>query len=113
MTLDTYFSLATLNVNVICVGKDVEKLEPYYTVVEMYIEKKKEKMYIEAVTMKNSMEVLQKLKTELSYVQQFHQSIYLEKNENYDLKRYMRYNVQSSTIYKSQVMETILVSIYR
>ena len=37
MTLDTYFSLATLNVNVICVGKDVEKLEPYYTVVEMYI----------------------------------------------------------------------------
>ena len=43
MTLDTYFSLATLNVNVICVGKDVEKLEPYYTVVEMYIEKKKRK----------------------------------------------------------------------
>lgn len=34
MTLDIYFSLATLNVNAIHVGKDVEKMEPYYTVVE-------------------------------------------------------------------------------
>ena len=29
MTLDTYFSLDTLNVNIMHVGKDVEKMEPY------------------------------------------------------------------------------------
>ena len=111
MALDTYFSLATLNVNVIRVGKDVEKMD--LTTLLLKCTLKKKKIYIEAATMKNSMEVPQKLKTELSYVQQFHRSIYLEKNENYNLKRYMHYNVQSSTIYKSQVMETILVSIYR
>ena len=104
MTLDTYFSLATLNVNVIHVAKDVEKRNPTTLLL---------KMYIEAATMKNSMEIPQNLKTELPYYTAIPPEYISGKTENYNLKRYMHYNVHSSTIYKSQVMETILVSINR
>ena len=93
MTLDTYFSLATLNVNAIHVGKDVGKMEPYYTVVENVHwkkkekEKKKKKMYIEAATMKNSMEGPKKLKIEPSYDTAIPPDSISGKNENYNLKR--------------------------
>ena len=50
---------------------------------------------------------LKKLKQNHHMIQQFHSQvyIYMEKNENTNLKRYMHPNVHSSTIYNSQDME--------
>ena len=54
--------------------------------------------------MENSMEVPQKLKTELPYDPAIPLlGIYLEKNDN--AKRYMHLNTNCSTIYNSQDME--------
>ena len=58
--------------------------------------------------------VLKKLKIELPYDPAIpFLGIYLEKDENPNLKRYMYPNVHSSTIYNSQDMETIQVLINR
>ena len=57
---------------------------------------------------------LKKLKTELPYDPAILLlSIHLERNENTILKRYMHSYVHSSTIYNSQDMEAIKVSINR
>jgi len=45
MTLDTYFSLATLNVNVIRAGKDVEKMDLTTLLLKCTLEKKKENVH--------------------------------------------------------------------
>ena len=37
--------------------------------------------------------------------QQFHSWVYIQKNKNTNLKRYMQPNVHSSTIYNSKDME--------
>lgn len=55
-------------------------------------------MYIEAATMKNSMEGPKKLKIEPTYDTAIPPESISGKHENYNLKRYMHYNVQSSTI---------------
>ena len=58
--------------------------------------------------MENSMEVPRKLKIKLPYDSAIpFLDVYLEKDENSNLKRYMHSNVYSSTIYKSQNMEAI------
>ena len=70
-------------------------------------------MYIDAVTMENSKEVLQKTKNRTIFIvllckiwSSSSTSGYIHKeNENTNSKRYMHPNVQSSIIYNSQDME--------
>ena len=64
--------------------------------------------------MENSTEVLIKLKIELPYDPAILLiGIYLEKNNNTNLKRYIHPNVYSITVYNSQDMEATQVSINR
>ena len=65
-------------------------------------------MWIGPFTMENSMEILQKLKLELSYdlaIPPLDIHPKKKEKENTNLKRYIHPNVHSSTIYNSQDME--------
>ena len=67
-----------------------------------------------AATMESSMEVPQKTKNRATICPAIPLlGIYLEKDENSNLKRYRHSNVHSSTIYNSQDMETTQVPINR
>ena len=58
--------------------------------------------------MENSMSFLKKLKIELPYDPEI-PVLGIYQAKNYNLKRYLRLSVHSSTIYNSQDMETALI----